>query len=90
MVHPATTFLARMNERKNMKVERWIVLSGGLYFLAAVDCGQARDVHCSNDGDCQALGGDFNYCVEARCLECVTNAACGAHRYCHKGACIAR
>ncbi|HEY2407477.1 MAG TPA: hypothetical protein VGI10_15810 [Polyangiaceae bacterium] len=73
-----------------MKIHRWLLLPATLYFLAAVDCGPARDAHCSNDGECEALGGDFKYCLESRCVECVTSAACGAHRYCHQGACTDR
>ena len=73
-----------------MRARRWLVSFAALYLLAAVDCAGAHDAHCANDGDCQALGGDFNYCVEARCLQCVTNAACGPHHYCHKGACVER
>ncbi len=61
-----------------------------LGLLLSTDCGPARDAHCSNDGECEALGADFHYCIESRCVECVTNASCGAHHYCHKGACVER
>jgi hypothetical protein len=46
-----------------------------------------RTVHCSNDASCKERGGDYNYCVNGRCVECVTNAACGPGRRCSVGTC---
>jgi Cys-rich repeat protein len=45
-----------------------------------------RTVHCSNDTSCKERG-DYNYCVNGRCVECVTNSACGAGRRCSVGTC---
>lgn len=57
--------------------------------LAATECGGARSAHCENDGQCEALGGKFHYCIAAQCVECVTNAACGAQQRCERGQCSA-
>lgn len=57
--------------------------------LAATECGGARSAHCENDGQCEALGGNFHYCVAAHCAECVTSAGFGAHGRCERGQCLA-
>jgi hypothetical protein len=59
------------------------------FALAATECGGAKSAHCENDGQCEALGGKFQYCVAGRCAECVTNAGCGAHGRCERGQCSA-
>jgi hypothetical protein len=73
-----------------MKIHRLAMLASVLFLSSTIDCGSPRDAHCSNDGECEALGGNFKYCLEAHCVECVTNAACGAYHYCHHGACVTR
>jgi hypothetical protein len=53
--------------------------------LAAGCAPEPRTVHCSNDADCTELGGDFHYCAQSRCVECVTSAWCGPDRRCAAG-----
>jgi len=54
------------------------------------DCAPAQAPSCGNDRECESLGASFHYCLNARCVECVTSAACGANRRCEQGACISR
>jgi hypothetical protein len=59
--------------------------------LELIQCAPApRTVHCANDGQCADLDVDFRYCAAGRCVECVTNSACGAGSKCSAGACVER
>jgi len=51
---------------------------------------EPRTAHCSNDADCPDGERGRAYCANSRCVECVTNAACGAHRRCAAGRCVER
>jgi hypothetical protein len=46
-----------------------------------------RNIPCSNGGDCQKADPKFAYCLEARCVECVGDAACGLNQLCVDGRC---
>jgi hypothetical protein len=48
-----------------------------------------RYVTCDNDAVCHESGGNFRYCQESRCVECVTSSTCGSHRICKNGECAA-
>jgi hypothetical protein len=52
------------------------------------DCAPAQAPSCGNDHECESLGANFHYCLNARCVECVTSAGCGANRRCSGGACV--
>jgi hypothetical protein len=54
------------------------------------DCAPAQVPSCGNDHECESLGANFHYCLNARCVECVTSAACGAGRRCGGGACVSQ
>lgn len=46
-----------------------------------------KNVPCSNGGDCAKVDAHFNYCLEARCVECISSSSCGEGRSCTDGAC---
>ena len=59
-----------------------------ILLLALFDCSSGpRSPACSNDHECEAAG-DFHYCLDSRCVECVTNAGCGNGHRCVDGACV--
>lgn len=61
-----------------------------LFAIIAFTAGCApspRDVSCSNDGQCEAVGARYHYCLESRCVECLGSASCGEGRTCEDGAC---
>jgi len=71
-----------------MRVFAGIVASLVVATLALAGCApEPRNVSCSNDGQCSALGEDFRYCLESRCVACVGSASCGPNRSCVDGAC---
>jgi hypothetical protein len=49
-----------------------------------------RSANCTNDGQCADSDEGRAYCVNSRCVECVTNAACGPHKRCAAGSCVPR
>ena len=55
--------------------------------LLTCDCAGAESAACRNDAACKARGGKFKYCSRSRCVECVTNAACGYGFRCVDGVC---
>lgn len=58
-----------------------------LFALTLSRCApEAKTVHCSNDAVCKDTG-DFNYCVNGRCVECVTSSGCEKGERCSAGAC---
>lgn len=60
-----------------------------ILLLPALDCSSGpQSPACSNDHECEAYGGSFHYCLNSRCVECVTNAACGNGHRCVDGACV--
>lgn len=63
----------------------------GLVFMAALGAGcapQPKNVSCSNDGECRALGDRLQYCLESRCVECVGSTSCGVEKSCDNGRCV--
>ena len=59
----------------------------GLSAFALAGCDvQPKNVPCSNAGDC---AGDprFAYCLQSRCVECLSSASCGDGNLCHDGMC---
>lgn len=67
-------------------------MAGALALLAALTltlsrCApEAKTVHCSNDAICKDQG-DYDYCVNGRCVECVTSSGCEAGERCSAGVC---
>ncbi len=47
-------------------------------------------VACSDDASCQAADPRFAYCMQKRCVECVTNSGCGMDGRCMEGICEQR
>lgn len=50
---------------------------------------QPRNVPCSNDAQCAETNEDFRYCLQSRCVECVSSSGCGAGSLCDSGECRA-
>jgi hypothetical protein len=66
-------------------------LVGVVLVFAGANCAPAaRSANCSNDGECSDADSGRAYCVQSRCVECVTNAACGDHKRCAAGSCVPR
>jgi hypothetical protein len=57
--------------------------------VASLGCGPASAPSCRNDAECRRADDTLRYCVRNRCVECVTKAACGPHRTCAEGRCVA-
>jgi hypothetical protein len=49
-----------------------------------------RNVPCENDGQCQTASEEFHYCLQSRCVECVSSSSCGDHGSCIDGECRVR
>jgi hypothetical protein len=59
--------------------------------LAAGSCAPSpRDVPCSNDAECESASKNFSYCLESRCVECISSIACGDGNRCDNGICTRR
>lgn len=57
--------------------------------LLATQCfADPKHQACRIDGDCPDAEHGRAYCVQNRCVECVTRASCGPHLTCVKGACV--
>ncbi|MCC6553376.1 MAG: hypothetical protein IT372_10195 [Polyangiaceae bacterium] len=66
------------------------LLSTAALVLGALALGCApspRDVPCSNDAQCEQANPAFKYCLQSRCVECVTASACGEGKTCDDGEC---
>lgn len=62
-----------------------------MFGLGALACAPTpRNVPCSNDGQCEELSEDFNYCLQSRCVECVASASCGDGNTCVDGRCLVK
>jgi hypothetical protein len=62
----------------------------GIIGLAALGCAPTpRSVPCSNDRQCAELSDDFNYCLQSRCVECISSESCGDGNTCIDGQCFA-
>jgi hypothetical protein len=65
-----------------------------LVFMALVGAGsagcppEARNVRCSNGGECKAHDPKYEYCLAGRCVECVARGSCGTNRFCKDGVCV--
>jgi hypothetical protein len=50
----------------------------------------AKRQACRIDADCPDAERGRAYCVQSRCVECITRASCGPHMTCVKGECVPR
>ncbi|WP_437668743.1 hypothetical protein [Sorangium sp. So ce131] len=58
---------------------------------AAVGCApEPENLPCSSDSACRRLDDDLAYCVNSRCVECLSSAICGAGNQCVDGRCVLR
>jgi hypothetical protein len=56
--------------------------------LLGASCAPApRNVPCSNGGQCEEASKDFHYCLQSRCVECVSSSSCGERGSCIDGEC---
>jgi hypothetical protein len=69
-------------------VVRMVALSLVVALFGSACAPRPRSTPCSNDGQCRELGGDFEYCLESRCVQCVGSASCGAGALCQNGECV--
>ncbi len=49
---------------------------------------EPRNVPCSNDGQCRGVSDELRYCLESRCVECVSSSSCGSSNSCVDGMCV--
>jgi hypothetical protein len=64
-----------------------------LFLVAATSltCAPApKYVACSDDASCQTVDPNYSYCLQKRCVECVTNSGCGMDNRCVEGVCERR
>jgi hypothetical protein len=47
-----------------------------------------KNVPCGNGGDCTKIDARYSYCLESRCVECVSSSSCGEGRSCTDGVCV--
>lgn len=85
-----------MNQIMKLRLSRWSlasVLAGAASLAAGTltpGCApQPRNVPCSNDAQCAEANEDFRYCLQSRCVECVSSSSCGASGVCDSGECRA-
>ncbi|AUX44171.1 uncharacterized protein SOCE26_056340 [Sorangium cellulosum] len=75
-------------------LRRPIALLAALVALAgpaAVGCApEPENLPCSSDSACRRLDDDLTYCVNSRCVECLSSAICGAGNQCVDGRCMLR
>lgn len=51
---------------------------------------QPKSVACMTDGECTARGEGFTYCVESKCVKCLSDAMCKSGASCVDGVCAGR
>ena len=68
----------------------FVVSLAGIALGLASCAPQARHTACANDGQCESIGGEFHYCLESRCVECVGSSSGGDKRTCVDGRCLER
>lgn len=64
-----------------------------LFILAAtgLTCAPSpKYVACTDDASCQSADPRYSYCLQKRCVECVTNSGCGMDGRCMEGTCERR
>jgi hypothetical protein len=86
MVPPLAHIHASARRRKSAFVTLCALMLLG---LGAARCTTgARGQHCTNDAQCPDADRGHAYCFQSHCVECMTNAACGAHHRCAAGECV--
>lgn len=63
-------------------------LSGLIVAGVLIACGGPKYPNCETDEHCN-LDGRKGFCINAKCIECKTDATCGNGRSCNAGACAA-
>jgi peptidoglycan-associated lipoprotein len=58
--------------------------------LATSCAPEPRNVPCTNDGQCQKASEAFRYCLQSRCVQCVSSSSCGNGNSCIDGECVIR
>jgi hypothetical protein len=62
-----------------------------LFVLAPLGCAPApKNTPCENDGDCLALNKGYEYCLQKRCVKCISKSMCRADELCVDGECKRR
>jgi hypothetical protein len=63
----------------------------GLPLLFSLGCTPApKNTPCSNNGDCEALGEGYSYCLQSRCVRCISASMCKSGELCIDGECQQR
>jgi len=57
------------------------------FMIAAACAPSPKSVPCSNTGDCETVNAAFKYCLQNRCVECVSDSSCGTGNACDDGIC---
>jgi hypothetical protein len=77
-----------------MRYKRIIHLASGLALIVmagdvlGLGCAASpRTVPCSNHADCTAVDSSYGYCLERRCVQCISDAGCSFPGKCVDGTC---
>lgn len=59
--------------------------------LTPLACAPApKSLPCSNASDCRAHGDGYEYCLEGRCVRCISRSMCDPGELCVDGECVSR
>src|SRR5262249_29491319 len=64
-----------------------IPASLGFFVVLGLSGAPGRSAPCSNGGDCQKIDTKYGYCLQGRCVECISNSGCGDGNTCVAGVC---
>ncbi len=67
----------------------WMPVAAVCVVSCAFGCGTpAKTALCSNDGECEARGDGLKFCLERRCVKCLSSSSCESNKICANGACV--
>ncbi|HVK65162.1 MAG TPA: hypothetical protein VM694_11845 [Polyangium sp.] len=66
---------------------RWFIVSVGIIVAGTACVPAPKSVPCSNQSHCEGKNAAFQYCLDNRCVECMSDASCGLGNTCVAGLC---
>ena len=77
--------------RTALTVLRLRHLAVGVVLALQAQCSpSATQIRCHNNADCRKQSSEFTRCVQQRCVQCATDAACDSGQECVDGRCVDR
>jgi peptidoglycan-associated lipoprotein len=70
-----------------VRAAAWLFLVIGAIALVGLGCGSPKWPNCDNDEHCNA-DGHKGVCMNGKCVDCRTDANCGAGKECKSGQCM--